>query len=151
MFQKYSDPESNRDYLGNPLLTDGEFFNAEARYEWYFASDQRFSVAGFYKEIDKPIEAYTTYPEGDTPGDQLRQCAEGAALRRRTRGAEVSSARLTRVRRSSFLAARRAVVIGNYTYTSSKIQVGAERYRGNLRLEPDDAAPPPTTSPMAAR
>ena len=32
-----------------------------------FASDQRFAVAGFYKDINKPIEAYTTYPEGDSP------------------------------------------------------------------------------------
>src|SRR3546814_16251830 len=56
----YLDPESNRLYRGNPSLTDSELWNAELRYEWYFERDQRFTVAGFYKSIDKPIEAYTS-------------------------------------------------------------------------------------------
>src|SRR3546814_15144951 len=43
-----------------PSLTDSELWNAELRYEWYFERDQRFTVAGFYKSIDKPIEAYTS-------------------------------------------------------------------------------------------
>jgi outer membrane receptor protein involved in Fe transport len=66
MFQTYYDPESNREYRGNPLLVDSEFFNAEARYEWYFAPEQRFSVAAFYKSIDNPIEAYTGFSD-NTP------------------------------------------------------------------------------------
>src|SRR3546814_5839930 len=41
-------------------LTDSERWNAELRYVWYFERDQRFTVAGFYKSIDKPIEAYTS-------------------------------------------------------------------------------------------
>src|SRR3546814_13310660 len=56
----YLDPESNRLYRGNPSLTDSELWNAELRYEWYFERDQRFTVAGFYNSIDKPIEAYTS-------------------------------------------------------------------------------------------
>jgi outer membrane receptor protein involved in Fe transport len=123
MFQKYSDPESNRDYLGNPLLTDGEFVNAEARYEWYFAYDQRFAVAGFYKDINKPIEAYTTYPEGDSPVTSYAN-APSAQLY----GAEFEAQKyflLGDVSSSTFLASRRAVVIGNYTYSKSKIHVGA--------------------------
>src|SRR5690606_18985303 len=58
--QVYQDPESNRLYRGNPSLTDSELWNAEARYEWYFGRDQRLSVAGFFKAIDNPIEAYTS-------------------------------------------------------------------------------------------
>ena len=54
MFQAYFDPESNRSYRGNPLLVDSEFTNAEARYEWYFAPEQRVSIAGFWKQIDRP-------------------------------------------------------------------------------------------------
>jgi hypothetical protein len=84
MFQTYFDPESNRSYRGNPLLVDSEFTNAEARYEWYFAPEQRFSVAGFYKQIDRPIEAFTGFND-NTTGDQLRQCAGGDAVRRRDR------------------------------------------------------------------
>src|SRR3546814_15241722 len=54
--QVYLDPESNRLYRGNPSLTDSELWNAELRYEWYFERDQRFTVAGFYKSIDKRSE-----------------------------------------------------------------------------------------------
>src|SRR3546814_15207642 len=39
---------------------DSELWNAEARYEWYFDRDQRFTLAAFYKSIDNPIEAYTS-------------------------------------------------------------------------------------------
>ena len=45
---------------GNPLLVDSTLTNAEARYEWYFAPEQRFSIAGFYKQITRPIEAPPT-------------------------------------------------------------------------------------------
>ena len=123
MFQKYNDPESNRDYLGNPLLTDGEFFNAEARFEWYFSSEQRFSVAAFYKNIDKPIEAYTSYPEGDSPVTSYAN-APAAQLY----GAEFEAQKyfpLEGLSDSAFLTTRRAVVIGNYTYSNSKLKVGS--------------------------
>ena len=76
MFQAYYDPESNRQYRGNPLLVDSKFVNGEARYEWYFAPEQRFSVAGFYKKIDRPIEAYTGFND-NTPVTSYRQCARG--------------------------------------------------------------------------
>jgi TonB-dependent receptor len=123
MFQKYHDPEANRDYLGNPLLTDGEFLNAEVRYEWYFAPEQRFSVAGFYKEIDKPIETYTSYPEGDTPVTSFANAPKATLV-----GVELEAQKyflLDSISDASFLADRRAVVIGNYTFTDSKIKVAA--------------------------
>ncbi|MFN4021216.1 MAG: TonB-dependent receptor domain-containing protein, partial [Erythrobacter sp.] len=41
IFQLYYDPESDRLFRGNPLLKDSTLFNAEARFEWYFASEQR--------------------------------------------------------------------------------------------------------------
>ena len=63
MFQRYFDPEGNRTYLGNPLLQDSKFVNGEARFEWYFLPEQRFSVAGFYKKIDNPIETFTSFPQ----------------------------------------------------------------------------------------
>jgi outer membrane receptor protein involved in Fe transport len=123
MFQRYYDPEANREYLGNPLLTDSKFVNAEARYEWYFASEQRFSVAGFYKQIDKPIEAYASYPEGDTPVTSFANAPQASLY-----GAELEMQKyfaLDGLFGSTFFDARRAVVIGNYTYTNSSIDVGA--------------------------
>lgn len=121
MFQTYYDPENNRSYRGNPLLVDSEFVNGEARYEWYFAPEQRFSFAGFYKKIDKPIEAFTGFND-NTPVTSFANAPEAVLY-----GAETEVQKyfpLDAWFDGGFLAARRAVVIGNYTYTSSKINVG---------------------------
>ena len=56
--QPFFDPDSNRTYRGNPLLVDSQLYNAEARFEWYFAPEQRLSISAFYKKIDNPIEAF---------------------------------------------------------------------------------------------
>ncbi len=58
--QPYYDPETSRPYLGNPLLVDSQLYNGEARWEWYFARDERVSLAGFYKKLKNPIEAFVT-------------------------------------------------------------------------------------------
>jgi outer membrane receptor protein involved in Fe transport len=122
MFQTYYDPENNRSYRGNPRLVDSEFLNAEARYEWYFAPEQRLSLAGFYKKIDKPIEAFTGFND-NTPVTSFANAPEADLY-----GAEVEAQKyfpLDRLSSAAFIASRRAVLIGNYTYTSSRITVGA--------------------------
>lgn len=122
MFQLYYDPEANREYRGNPLLTDSEFFNAELRYEWYFAAEQRFSVAGFYKTIDKPIEAFTGFND-NRPETSFANAPEAVLY-----GAEFEVQKyfpLAQWFDGAFLGSRRAVVIGNYSYTSSQINVDA--------------------------
>ncbi len=121
--QSFYDPETNRLYRGNPNLTDSELLNAEARYEWYFARDQRFSFAGFYKKIDKPIEAYVSIQSGNDPVTGYANAPEAMLY-----GAEVELQKyfpLYTLSDSSFFADRRAVVIANYTYTKSEIKVGA--------------------------
>jgi outer membrane receptor protein involved in Fe transport len=122
MFQTYYDPDSNRQYRGNPLLVDSEFVNAEARYEWYIAPEQRFSFAGFYKKIDKPIEAFTGFND-NTPVTSYANAPEATLY-----GAEIEAQKyfdLDAAGDGGFLASRRAVTIANYTYTSSDIKVGA--------------------------
>jgi TonB-dependent receptor len=122
MFQLYYDPESNRQYRGNPLLTDSEFLNGEVRYEWYFAPEQRFSVAGFYKKIDQPIEAFTGFNDNRTETSFAN--APQAVLY----GGELELQKylpLAQWFKDSFLASRRVVIVGNYTYTDSKINVDA--------------------------
>ncbi|HEX2596383.1 MAG TPA: TonB-dependent receptor [Luteimonas sp.] len=127
MFQAYYDPESNRSYRGNPLLADSRFTNGEARYEWYYAPDQRVSVAGFYKHIDRPIEAYTGFND-NTPVTSFAN-----APRARLYGAELELQQYFPLDALSGddgfwsrLAARRLVLIGNYTYTQSRIKVRPE-------------------------
>lgn len=120
--QNFYDPETNRLYKGNPFLTDSELWNAEARYEWYFARDQRLSVAGFYKKIDKPIEAYVFILTED-PITGFANAPEAMLY-----GAEFELQKyfpLYGLSEQGFFADRRAVLIANYTYTKSEIKVGA--------------------------
>jgi outer membrane receptor protein involved in Fe transport len=122
MFQGYFDPDTNRQYFGNPLLVDSELVNAEARYEWYIAPEQRLSVAGFYKKIDRPIEAYTGFND-NTPVTSYANAPEATLY-----GTELEASKyfdLDRAGDGGFLASRRAVLIGNYTYTTSDIKVDA--------------------------
>ncbi len=123
IFQSYFDPDTNREYRGNPLLIDSQLYNAEARFEWYFARDQRLSVAGFFKKIDKPIEAFVSFKsENDTITSYAN--APSATLY----GGEIEVQKyfnLSGLGSSSFWESRRAVVVANYTYTKSKIKVGA--------------------------
>lgn len=126
LFQRYFDPEANREYLGNPLLQDSEFLNGEVRYENYFANEQRFSVAGFFKRIDKPIEAYTYFPQS-TPETSFANAPEAELY-----GVETELQKYFPLSGISdgegglnnFLGQRRLVLIGNYTFTDSKIKVG---------------------------
>ncbi|MDY6946527.1 MAG: TonB-dependent receptor [Pseudomonadota bacterium] len=120
MFQLYFDPEYNRYYRGNPLLTDSEFVNAEARFEWYFAPEQRFSAAAFYKTIDDPIEAFTGFTD-NTPETSFANAPEAVLY-----GVELEAQKyfsLDEMFSNEFLGARRVVLIGNYTFTESKINV----------------------------
>ena len=116
--QIYQDFESDREFTGNPFLVDSELTNAEARLEWYFRPDQRVTVAGFYKNIDNPIES-AAFIAG---GGQLR-----------TGFANAPSAELYGVEfeaqaylpldgmEGSFWATRRLLLVANYTYTQSSV------------------------------
>lgn len=121
--QSYFDPEVNREYRGNGRLNDTQLYNAEGRIEWYFDRDQRVSAAGFYKRIDNPIEVFTgsfqqsfIYSYANAPTATLY-------------GGEVEAQKYFNLsdvfEGSSFFASRRLLLIANYTYTKSRISVGA--------------------------
>jgi outer membrane receptor protein involved in Fe transport len=123
IFQTYYDPDSNRSYRGNPLLTDSQLYNAEARFEWYFARDQRLTAAGFYKKIRHPIETFASFSDNDVVSSFAN------APRATLYGAEIETQKyfpLNGLGRAHFWASRRAVVIANYTCTRSKISVKAD-------------------------
>ena len=119
LFQFYFDPDSNRQYRGNPSLRDSKLTNAEVRLEWYFAPDQRVSVAGFFKKIDRPIETFITGV------DQVTSFAN--APQADLWGAELEVQKFLDLESlgGSFFASRRFVVIANYTFSKSKLKVGA--------------------------
>jgi outer membrane receptor protein involved in Fe transport len=120
--QQYSDPDTDRTFFGNQFLTDSELFNAEARYEYYFGRDQRFSLAGFYKKIDRPIEA-VAFQQGGTFFTTFAN-----APKARLYGAEVELQKYFALDSlgSSLFATRRAVLIGNYTWSESSLEVGPD-------------------------
>ncbi|HKX80577.1 MAG TPA: TonB-dependent receptor [Novosphingobium sp.] len=120
IYQPFFDPESNRQYLGNPLLTDSTLINGEARVEWYFAPEQRLSLSGFYKKIDKPIEAFVSILSDNLVTSYAN--APEATLY----GAEFEAQKYFDMSgMGGYFTDRRAVLIANYTYTKSKLKVSS--------------------------
>ena len=117
--QQFRDPESDRLFFGNPLLTDSKLYNLEARYEWFFARDQRFTLGGFYKRIDNPIEQVGFY----TGSDDRLQTGFTNLPKATLYGGEVEIQKFVPLDflSSDFFATRRALFIANYTYTKSSI------------------------------
>jgi outer membrane receptor protein involved in Fe transport len=118
--QVYQDTDADRQFFGNPFLKDSKLFNAEARYEWYYARGQRLTAAAFYKKIDNPIEVFAFIPSGslvasfaNAPSAKLYGFEVDAVKHFPFDGAE------------GFLSTRQIVVAANYTYSKSKISIGA--------------------------
>ena len=121
IFQFYFDPETNRMYQGNPQLVDSELINSEARLEYYFATDQRVSLSGFYKKIDKPIETFVAN-SGNELVTSFANAPEATLY-----GIEVEAQKFFNLDGlGSLFTGRRIVLTGNYTYTKSELKVGAD-------------------------
>lgn len=116
----YTDPESDRNYRGNPYLVDTELTNYDARLEYYFGANQFITASVFYKEIENPIEEVVTEP---STFNYLVRFIN--APRATIQGAEIEY-------RTSFDApfevpgftAPSVFFAANYTYTNSEIQAG---------------------------
>ncbi|MEJ7926632.1 TonB-dependent receptor [Sphingobium sp. AN641] len=119
--QPFVDVDANRFYRGNPFLQDSELLNAEARAEWYMGRDDRLTLAGFYKKIDNPIETYTTINDTYSVTTSFANAPEATLY-----GFELEAQKyipLDNLSASPFFQSRRLVLIGNYTYTQSKLKV----------------------------
>lgn len=120
--QQYFDTESDRTFIGNNFLVDSELLNFEARYEWYVGRNERITAAGFYKKIDNPIETVATV-QGQTFFTTFANAPEATLY-----GGEIEAQKyfaLSDRLPGKFFKTRDLVVNANYTYTSSKINVGA--------------------------
>jgi TonB-dependent receptor len=116
--QQFRDPDSDRLFFGNPLLKDSELYNLEARYEWFFGRDQRFTLAGFYKRIDNPIEQVGFY----TGSDDRLQTGFSYLPSATLYGGEVEVQKYLPLRGlGDAFATRRLFALANYTYTQSSI------------------------------
>jgi outer membrane receptor protein involved in Fe transport len=127
----YYDPESNRSFRGNPLLEDSELFNAEVRAEYFLGADERITLAGFYKKIDKPIEVSINFASNGTVGNFAN--APEADLY----GGEVELVKYFNLYDwGGFFSDRRFFTIANYTYTNSKLNVTDEDFVFRFGLPP---------------
>jgi outer membrane receptor protein involved in Fe transport len=116
--QIYQDFESDREFTGNPFLTDSKLTNAEARFEYYFRRGERFSLAGFYKKIGNPIESAAFF----AGGGQLRTGFANApqAILYGIEAELQSYLPLSGLGKG--FGNKRLLFVGNYTYTSSKVK-----------------------------
>lgn len=117
--QLYFDPESNRQFRGNPFLVDSKLTNLEARGEYYLGGSDRLTLAGFWKRIDNPIEAFLTSSGG---GRLLTSFAN--APKATLYGAELEFQRGFDLSDwGGFFATKQVLAIANYTFTNSDIAV----------------------------
>ena len=120
--QAYIDPESDREFTGNPFLVDTEILNIDARYEWYFARQQYLTAGVFYKDLERPVESVVVLT-----GDQRQQSFLNAPAAT-VFGAEVEAKKFFEFPDNglSFIANKRWLVQANYTWSDSEVQVEAD-------------------------
>ena len=118
IFQPYQDPEANRLYRGNPLLTDSELTNLEARLEYYLGRGSRAMVAGFYKDIEGPIETFQTLQDGRV------NTSFANAPKAQLYGGEVEfEYRYDLADFGGWFTTKELLLVANYTYTQSELKV----------------------------
>ncbi|MBX7532388.1 TonB-dependent receptor [Qipengyuania sp. 1XM1-15A] len=121
IFQTYFDPETNRQFNGNPRLVDSELTNYEARLEYYIGGGSRASVAGFYKEIENPIEVFTSFSDNEIISGFAN--APSAEL---FGGEAELQYNYDLMDLGGWFDSQQLVLIANYTYTQSEIKVGPD-------------------------
>ncbi|HLM53159.1 MAG TPA: TonB-dependent receptor [Pseudoxanthomonas sp.] len=114
--QQYFDTDTDRLYIGNPFLVDSELTNLDARYEWFFAPGEAFTVGVFYKDIERPVESIVN--EAGSTIQQTFINAPQATLY----GLEVDVKKyLDLPIEANWWGDKRLYVAGNYTYTQSEV------------------------------
>ncbi|QZD96117.1 TonB-dependent receptor domain-containing protein [Qipengyuania gelatinilytica] len=121
IFQTYFDPETNRQFNGNPRLVDSELTNYEARLEYYIGGGSRASVAGFYKEIENPIEVFTSFSDNEI----ISGFANAPSAELYGGEAELQY-NFDLMDLGGWFDSQQLVLIANYTYTQSEIKVGPD-------------------------
>jgi outer membrane receptor protein involved in Fe transport len=120
--QQYRDLETGRTFFGNPFLRDSTLTNADLRYEWYPGRNDRFSVAGFFKRINRPIES-VAFIVGETFLQTFANAPKADLY-----GVEVEAQKFFPLGEwldGDFWGDRRLVAIVNYTFTQSELKVSA--------------------------
>lgn len=118
IFQTYFNPETNRQFNGNPFLVDSQLTNAELRAELYFGRGNRLSLAGFYKDIENPIEVFSSF------SDNVQISGFANAPSAQLYGVEFDvQYGYDLIDWGSWFESKRAIMVANYTYTQSELKV----------------------------
>ncbi|MEQ7156648.1 TonB-dependent receptor domain-containing protein [Brevundimonas aurifodinae] len=119
--QSYTDPESDRTFIGNPFLVDTEILNLDARWEWYFARQQFITAGVFYKQLDKPVEAVIV-DVGNQRQQSFLNAPEATIM-----GAEIEAKKYFEFPDNGmgFIANKRWLIQANYTFSDSEVTVDA--------------------------
>lgn len=116
--QQYTDPESDRTFIGNPYLVDTEILNLDARWEWYFARQQYLTAGVFYKDLDKPIES-SVVDQGSAISQTFLNAPNAVVM-----GFELEAKKYFEFASDmDFIANKRWLVQGNYTWSDSEVNV----------------------------
>jgi outer membrane receptor protein involved in Fe transport len=135
--QQFLDLETDRTFIGNPLLQDSELINLEGRFEYYIGRGERITVAGFYKDIDNPIENVAFVQGGGTLFTGFSNAPQAQLY-----GVELELVKYFPLYDfgGTFFEDRRLMLAANYTYTESEIKV----------VDGDTAINPVTLQPTSA-
>ncbi|WP_422344617.1 TonB-dependent receptor domain-containing protein [Parasphingorhabdus sp.] len=135
--QQFLDLETDRTFIGNPLLQDSELINLEGRFEYYIGRGERITVAGFYKDIDNPIENVAFVQGGGTLFTGFSNAPQAQLY-----GVELELVKYFPLYDfgGTFFEDRRLILAANYTYTESEIKV----------VDGDTAINPVTLQPTGA-
>ena len=128
----FFDPVNDRNYRGNTFLVDSEFRNYDARYEFYLGRNQFITLAGFYKEIENPIEELQ-FSTSTFSFDTTFINSPNADLY----GGEFEYRSKFEIPWNDWFLNREWLFSVNYTYTKSEIQVEA----GDTIADPFTGAP----------
>jgi TonB-dependent receptor len=116
--QQYTDPESDRTFIGNPYLVDTEILNLDARWEWYFARQQYLTAGVFYKDMDKPIES-SVVDQGASISQTFLNAPNAVVM-----GVELEAKKYFEFASGmDFIDNKRWLVQGNYTWSDSEVNV----------------------------
>jgi TonB-dependent receptor len=115
--QTFLDPDTDRPGFGNPFLVDSELINVEGRWEWFLGTNERVILGAFWKQIDRPIET-VSFQQGGTLFTTYANAPKAELY-----GIEAEVQKTFTIADSGFFADRGLLVIANYTFTDSKLQV----------------------------
>lgn len=114
----FIDPDTDRQFVGNPYLINSDIDNYDARWEWYFEDQQYVTVGGFYKKLKNPIEE--TINEA---GDNLQTTFQNVP-RADLYGVEFEFKYVMESPfESAWLSTKNFFLSANYTWSESKLKI----------------------------